>query len=239
MSRMIVLSGVDETVPIRKLVKLQQRYPQVRYGVLFRDGATKPRYPSLDWIYKLHASGGRFDVHMCGNAVSRALDFKDMDDADAVARLAHRVQWNVGHIQTLTEAQAEHIDKITGKRPAIIQTGEWIGCFCAMERYRMLGPTHIFYDSSRGKGVLPSGYPSAASVSTEASGYGGGLHAGNLGTEIPKIALAGKHHQPDDMWIDAETGLRSFVRLDEGTVLDDFNIDKAEAFVENAILHGW
>lgn len=249
MSRMIVLSGADETVPIRKLRKLQDRYPQVRYGVLYNQSLNpkpKPRYPSFAWIRALHGAGVKLDVHLCGAAVT---DHAHKTSLFEVLTYAERVQWNIGHLKEMSDDHASHIDDVSGSRPVIIQVSESVNPYYKVKGARTKGQTLIFHDASRGNGVLPELYPSAVSMGLNIAtgmsvpmctptGYGGGLAPINLATEIPKIIVAATGGSYT--WIDVETGLRTVYKdADKNVHIDEFNFDKAEAFVENAVLHGW
>lgn len=235
MYRKVVLSGVDETVPIRKLKELQIRYPHIRYGVLYsQDLKPRTRYPDEAWILKLHSQGVLFDLHLCKMAATTEADLLPLA---AMISLAERVQWNIGNLNELTPEHAKHIVRMTFSKPAIIQIGDSVGPFYKVQNLR--SEVHAFHDASRGKGITPTTYTSGVSISADHTGYGGGLTPINLAVQIPKILEASKGIDLSRLWIDAETGLRAHARDDAGTLLDDFNIDKAEAFVENAILHGW
>jgi phosphoribosylanthranilate isomerase len=73
------------------------------------------------------------------------------------------------------------------------------------------GRTHVLFDASRGKGVLPKEWPSPWRATGRQClyGYAGGLGPNNLASALPAIKAAAQRNGKTPYWIDMESGVRT------------------------------
>lgn len=243
MLRSVTLTGADDTVSVDNLLRLQEKYPFVEWGILVSQsyqGLLAPRFPSYPWVDNVRylAVLGRLNLslHVCGRWVrdmlmgGSTLPYNYVDGFN-------RIQLNFHHenapcrIDGLSACVRYYGDYAPhARRQFIFQLDSTNGNkhFFDLHQYweggEALNAVPLF-DVSGGKGALPPFWPSAvhrADGKLMYHGYAGGLGPHNLEEQLPKIAEAAKDA---DYWIDMETHVRS---LDDKT----FDVDKAEAALE-------
>jgi len=230
MIRFITATGADDSVQdIEEMLKISAEYPRVEWGILLSKNNTGAyRFPSLPWLQKLankcreNPGALNLSAHICGSWVremflsgnAEIFNFVPMD-------IFKRVQFNF-------HAQSHMVNEgvALGILKAKFQPYELIFQFDGVNDNLINVCTdsglkaYPLFDQSGGAGILPDSWPQAKGY----SGYAGGLSPENVAYEIMQIRQACAGH---DIWIDAETKLRS-----EGDSL--FDLDKVRDYVKNA-----
>lgn len=220
----VSLTGADDAVDIRQLADIAQSYPLVEWAVLYfpeREGT--PRNPTAAWREAfLDAELPLTAAHLCGEQVFAEL----LDAGTAAARLRDlgcygRIQVNINARRSVfTPDQVRLIYRrlLDHTRSAVI-----LQCHAAVQPVidaflEDLPPdqrewVHLLFDSSRGKGEVPSDWPRPRVVrgETHLCGYAGGLSPAILPEQLPRIAQAAG---AGAWWIDMESGLREDNRFD-------------------------
>lgn len=253
----VTITGADDSVDPRDLLKLSAKFPFVEWGLLFKyqhDGEIKPRWPRLRWMEMLfdclrgEPLTQRFALHLCGMAKTRFLEGSPsllhggVESVPAgLLAICRRIQinsggepqgWspkNIDHLCTLHLPLARILIQIDGS------CGENI----LQDLYEEEIPADPFFDRSYGKGVLTGEWPKNEYVVVESNGeesqevpaycgQAGGLTPDNIEEQLPRIAVAAGGR----FWVDTETGVRS-VR-DGRDVLD---LEKVDRFLELCAPH--
>lgn len=207
----ITLTGLDERTDLDEVLALAT--DGVEFGVLLSampEG--RNRYPSLDFIELAAVTLGRkLAVHLCG---ANARDKFVSGEYDEVLRKVGRVQIN-GNIDMTTLLMA------TGRFPLQEIITQYVHGKERLVGVSMLGNRHsLLVDGSGGNGKLPAEWLPPATH--KRVGFAGGLNAGNLAKEVPRIAAVAR----TGWWIDMEAGVRN---------ADDwFDLAKADACIRAA-----
>lgn len=202
----VTLTGADDSVDPKDLLKLSRKYPFVEWGILIAsmDGGSESgacRFPSTDWISRLgRLNGLRLSAHLCGTPVIAVLMAGELPFPKR-GSIFQRVQLNFHGSKLpkfvpskLPTADLQFMFQCDGVNDALVQ--EWVR--------RGLGSP--LFDTSSGAGVLPNdGWPGC--WKGVYCGYAGGLGPENVVEQVsgPIRKAVGDGH----CWIDMETRVRS------------------------------
>ena len=217
---LISFTGADDNVNVSDLVILSRRFPAIEWGILYhpeKEGQT--RNPTAAWRESFLEHPFRSTaIHLCGEQVFREL----LEDNDTTLRHIcryERVQVNINaRQQTFNREEIKGVyDRLlTCGHPVILQyhdaSAETIQWYLSQLDDRRRSLVQILFDSSRGKGISPTGWPKPlrdpqAPDEYMYCGYAGNLGPGNIRDEITKIQEASAEH-PLGYWIDMESGVR-------------------------------
>ena len=237
--RYVTMTGADDNTSVDEMARLSERYPFAEWGILFSQARSgESRYPSLDWVEGLFDHKLRLSAHLCGKWVSDAMKFGRVtflnDDMD---ELFDRVQFNMNEgrlhkalhpdSDLLWSALSDSMPFILGGDYSLIT--EWNNTKTRDIRDFFLSGVSILFDASGGRGVLAKSWPSPYVVNgtTLFCGYAGGLSPDNLEEQLFGLQsqLASQSCDGAEIWIDAESGLRT---------KDEFDLEKCEQFLKIA-----
>lgn len=243
MLKTVTITGADDTVTIDHLMRLQEQFPFVEWGILVSQsyqGMLAPRFPSAQWIENIAYLGRigrvRLSMHVCGQWVrdmlmgASTMPYNYMHGFERVQLNFHAENTRC-HLDGLSACIRYYGDYApNATRQFIFQLDGEGGNkhFFDLHQYWDGGETLDavpLFDVSGGKGILPAIWPDAVHrVRGELMfhGYAGGLGPLNLADQLPKIAEAAGDA---DYWIDMETHVRSD---DDKT----FDVDKVRAALE-------
>ena len=223
--RALGFCGVDDSVLDPEMLALiSSKYPFVEWGVLFRpDLEGTPRYASSAWLKRLaivkQKSGAsmRLAGHLCGAHVDGVLQ----GDSSFVKSLATfgfgRVQINATAVNGVnTQDLSLCVDNLLGAIRAVPEV-EWI-IQRNLETQPLWEPLYaredipsnisFLFDSSCGKGILPSSFPEPTAAHIPC-GYAGGIGPENIFNVLGGLSkVLGSQRE---VWIDMESSLRSDV----------------------------
>jgi len=221
----VTITGVDNGVYPAALVELSQEFPFVEWGILLSSSRERTkRYPDNIWLEQLVNVGKslRLSGHFCGAYVKEILKGEDTFPYREVFNRLNRVQLNFKGINGLDAQPRQGFFELMRRwnKEVIFQmTGE-NGHLFHMADVRGI-KISLLFDASGGEGRSPASWP--VPQRGVFCGYAGGLGPENLRLQLQKIAEATGNAE---IWIDAESGLRS------GD--DVFDIEKARAFLKIA-----
>ncbi|MBI3592923.1 MAG: hypothetical protein HY099_05530 [Nitrospirae bacterium] len=221
----VTITGADNDVDPADLVELSKAFPFVEWGILLsksREGTKK--YPDKVWLKQLVNAGKslRLSGHLCGTYVKEILKGKDTFPYREVFKRLNRVQLNFKGLTGLDAQPRPGFFELLHQwdKEVIFQMTEENGHLFHMADVRGI-KVSLLFDASGGEGRALALWPSPQKGVF--CGYAGGLGPDNLRLQLQKIAeVAGN----DEIWIDAESGLRS------GD--DAFDLKKVRAFLKIA-----
>jgi|GEM_PF-4232279 len=216
----ITISGIDDTVPIDKVLELAEKYPKMEIGILLsRDEMGRlPRYPSLTYIMKLcqHSDTLKLSAHICRGwmidllkkQVSIWPDLRHIWDHFSRVQFNYYTYFTRGDIfpASYSGKARQMVESIAhpcfANKELIFPYSMYSKRF--LDEFLVIDPARmsIFYDDSAGIGkelteVLPP-YKNCK------QGYAGSLGPSNLSDILNKIKdVAGE----TPVWADSETQL--------------------------------
>lgn len=214
----ISLTGADDKVDIKDLLKLTEKYNNVELALLMfpeRDGMA--RNPTKEWRNKFYEMNfPHTALHLCGSSIEKFAkeDNQLMIELDFFKRVQINLKPDRANIQLV-----EQLVKVATKKPNIQFITQHNKHNEEYFQYwnKLFNHAYLF-DNSLGKGVCPEQWQEP--VNNKFSGYAGGLNPANVIHELKKI-------QPlaigQNIWIDMETGLRTN---------DQFDLMKAESVLK-------
>ena len=207
----VTVTGADDSVSVDDLVRIQQVFPYVEWGILLsksQEGA--PRFPSMKWVEKLIEAKDQLSLsgHLCGRWVRDICDGKNTlyEDRPQLKGLFDRYQLNFhSYVHKIKDrkAFAEAVQSLNAKQ-IILQFDEVNDHLLHLLYMQAVHAVPLF-DASGGAGIIPDTWPEALDLLY--CGYAGGLSVDNLGQQLKKISRVCGRDLP--IWIDAETHLRS------------------------------
>lgn len=221
----VTITGADNSVDPESLVELSREFPFVEWGILLsRSREGNKRYPDKAWLEQLIDVGESLKLsgHLCGFYVKEAIKGNDSFLYKEVFQRLDRVQLNFkgikgldaqprqGFFELLRKWNKEIIFQMTGENEHLFHMADVRGIRVS-----------LLFDASGGEGRSPASWP--VPQKGVFCGYAGGLGPENLRIQLQKIAEAAGNAE---IWIDAESGLRS------GD--DAFDLEKARAFLNIA-----
>lgn len=190
----ITFTGVDDQTSIDGMRELSSVYP-IEWAVLFspkRQGI-EPRYPAVDTMERVGASGLRLAAHLCGRYADLIMD----GDWPAVPiELGPFSRIQVNHCAPVAVRLAEFSAKCGLRCIGQARTPE----------FPEATEVEWLFDASGGRGIVPSAWPPHPGV--RLCGYAGGLGPDNVACVLEAIGATGPY------WIDMESQVRSNDRLD-------------------------
>lgn len=227
----VTVTGADDSIDPRELIKLSIRYPFVEWGILLsRSQEGKARFPSVNWMVDLEHIAedwdAKFSGHLCGQWVRALLRGSNrfVTERPYLSQMFQRVQLNF-HAEPHDVTEGELIARLRewNREEYILQFDNVNNLLLGALWHGGLRATPLF-DLSGGAGVEPLEWPAPIG---EYCGYAGGLHPDKLAAQLERIALAAGRSR---IWIDVETHVRS--NEDK-----QFDLGKVEQFL--AIAEPW
>ena len=230
----VTITGADDNTDAHSLLGISKIYPFVEWGILFSPKRENTaRYPSIEWVSKLYKismhvgkSNFKLSSHLCGEY---SLETITKGSASLYTNRLKKSSWMFDRCQLNFNSQKTPVNyelflglmnKIT--RGTIIQYNKanYDLCQTLIKNYHDTNNIHFLYDGSGGRGVLPSAWKEV--VPNYFTGYAGGLNPDNLEEALINIneSVGG-----NEIWIDAESGVRTDDKLD---------LDKVVKFLEIA-----
>jgi len=219
----VTITGADNSVEHKDLVRLQAQYPFVEWGILFSKAKmASPRYPSFTWLEKLAQTKQehpelRLSGHICGRWVRDICEgnwtiLQDLPFMDIFDRYQLNFHSYVHKIQK--EAFLDGLRALKNKE-FIFQLDDVNNNLLTIAEENNIKAAGLF-DTSGGAGILPESWP----TSNKWIGYAGGLGPECLNKQLSEIAQVAQ----GEIWIDVETKVRTFdERLD---------LEKTEQFLK-------
>lgn len=205
----VTVTGADDSNDVRELSNLSSHYPYVEWGILLsKSSEGSHRFPSREWLEKLKAQKEKhpdmkLSGHLCGKWVRDVCigSWTFVQDRPGLIEMFDRIQLNFHAIAH--SVNLEDLAKALNQYPNIQFILQLDGINNdILPRLQALGVNAVaLFDLSGGAGVLPDTWPE----SDKFMGYAGGLAPENVRAQIEIIAEKAK----SDVWIDAETKLRS------------------------------
>ncbi len=234
----VTVTGADDSVEPEDLLALQEKYPFAEFGILISAGHLPDgtsRFPGTAWMRWLAVLAEahpelKLAGHICGTLVRDIFlgswRIVEQDYLHAITKYFGRLQINT-HAQKIDYVEKDFLDGLLRQRlsgKGVIFQIDGVND-AAFKSARAVRPGAVgLFDLSHGAGLLPSSWPLAM---PPYCGYAGGLSPENVVAQLDKIAEAVKRAesiegQNIDIWIDAETHLRS----DNDTIFDLVKVDK-------------
>jgi hypothetical protein len=218
--RYLTLTGAGEATCLERLGALAKQFPFLEWGVLYSPerAGREHRYPSLAWLeaFALRANeeGWNIALHLCGKAVhlvrdAAAAGARQQGDAARLFSLAEkfgRVQLNVRAKSSDLLAYrmlVSNLHRNEMRTRVILQWNDANKEMCGLLRTEY--GFEVLVDSSGGRGVSPSSWPTAEDVGVQHIGWAGGLGPSNISEQLDIISQAAKSRP---FWVDMEGKLR-------------------------------
>lgn len=217
----VTITGIDDNVDFSILKEYSYKYPWVEWGILVSKSKNGMlRYPSFLWINKLLELGLNLSAHICGKFLRDICngDWNIFDILDISK--CNRIQLNLSNmIDDIDRFKfIDGLKNIKFSKQIILQSRDINHpLIIASSRKRDILP---LYDISGGKGIKPIEWP--VYFSLNGCGFSGGLTSENIKEELDKISF----HFPGFVWIDIESGVRTY---------DKFDFKKVDKFLENVL----
>ncbi len=204
----VTMTGTDDSISPNELFEISEKYPFVEWGILVsRNSQGRNRFPSLDWMNKLHELNTEklsLSCHLCGAYVREALTGSDKfsDEIGNIWKQFQRVQinthgiphaWDSSSVRGMQNWKKEIILQFDGVNRPILDfaIAELMNC-------------STLFDMSHGAGILPDEWPMP--IDGVKCGYAGGLSPENV---VGQIKIIESKVGDCELWIDMETQIRS------------------------------
>jgi hypothetical protein len=230
----ITISGADESVTPEQLHALSVEFPFVEWGILLSRNSEgkKPRYPSRQWINSLDGKGLKLSGHLCGAWVREFVydgEATFESDRPEYPALFQRMQINFagatyyrpnkGFWFWLQEHKKQYIFQQDGVNDGLMNDA----------LVKNIDAVPLF-DKSGGKGIGPDTWPQP--YPGIYNGFAGGINHGNIADTLAKISASISGDA--QVWVDMESGVRTWGEDDNGEVTDVFDLDKVRAVLQAA-----
>lgn len=207
----VTITGADDSVNPRELVRLSARYPWVEWGILLSESrqGREPRYPSAAWQRELsiHTEGGAavsLAGHLCGDLARAVLAGNMGPPAHSIYR---RTQlngfakvWPTTGVLAIGRALARWMEV-----ECILQVEDLVSQFAAGDVAKLAPNISALWDQSAGRGITgaTAAYQPARGMRM---GYAGGIGPDNVTQVLRELTAV-----PGDasFWIDMESKVRS------------------------------
>lgn len=226
----VTITGADESVPIKDIYELSERFPFVEWGILFsksKEGMS--RYPSFRWVNTLcegtHQPHINLSAHLCGAYPRDILQDGKLDFVKSLDERFKRMQINFNFGNTLFEPKyLDHLLWNKDINPAIIlqYNKSNSAVIDILEEYVF----DVLYDSSGGRGTEIKEIKEP--FEDYYTGYSGGLSPDNVDDFCQKLTA---HPNPSSVFIDCESGVR---------INNEFDLKKVTKYLEicSKYIHG-
>ena len=247
----VTVTGADDRTNIDELLKIADEYPFVEFGILISKSSTgnRPRFPSVTWIEEFATACLESKIlpnvagHICGSWVNEIFLGKwiSFEIPRCFSNVVSRWQLNTHGIKhTCNISHFLNIIKaVNSSNQQIIFQFDEANTETIVEALNKELNVSALYDMSHGAGVLPVNWKlptdSKGNALSISMGFAGGLSPENVKSQIEKISNVVTNQ---DVWIDAETKLRSqYVNNDSDEqkfTVDYFDLDKVRNFLEES-----
>lgn len=207
----VTLTGADDSIDPKDLVRLQDDYPFVEFAILFsskRQGSE--RYPSLSWINDLMSISDNLNLsaHLCGDYAREVVSgsHKGKEILNWLSPFFKRFQINYnfenGYAHNMISFNETLYEYPNSK--FILQHNEDNRRVCNTYSIERIPNLEFLYDASGGKGTKAEklGKP----MKYNKTGYAGGISPENIVESCKKV---NEVSDGKDVWIDMETHIRS------------------------------
>ncbi len=216
----VTFTGVDERTDVKRLVRLQKKFPFVEFGVLLSYDWQENSNRFLDplFLFFLRDKGLNLSAHFCGQAaidLAAGKKFKMEKLLGNNARIFQRCQLNLNAERLFFELRRLAPIPYIGEVIIQMHTPELCKQFLAGQRPRF---TSYLLDASCGAGIdTPIEIVTSPGVHI---GYAGGIGPDNV---ADKLRILLEYPSDEKFWIDMETRVRTE---------DWFDLDKVEQVLE-------
>ena len=236
----VTITGADDKTSHEAMIEISKKYPFVEWGILLSSSVNlipsqgTPRYPSLEWVKELKRKVEEarmneevkmnFSAHLCGGYTREMIEKGTNDlvqeNLKDIGRLFGRVQlnFNAGGVD-VHEGLYDFITKNSDEIKFILQNNK-ANAVVIDQTFKRNIRVDLLWDSSGGRGVVSDDW--ALPFFERFTGYAGGLNPDNLAEKLEKFFQL---QSPVEIWIDAETGVRTN---------DELDLVKVEKFLEIA-----
>ncbi len=222
----VTLTGADNKTNYVDLLKLQEQYPFVEWGILFsKSKEGQQRYPTQEHIKKQFTGALELSAHFCGWWSKEVLENQNFSLITGLAEQFKRVQlnynfknskgWNLVDLLRFAERYNE--------KNIILQYNR--SNSETLDKFQVNGlpdNIHFLYDGSGGRGTQIQTIDEP--IGKYYTGYSGGLDTENIDSICATIS---RTKNESKVWIDMESGVRTnndFDLLKVKTILDKCNL---------------
>lgn len=204
----VTITGADDKVDPRFLLRLTDEYPFVEWGILFsKPKEGQQRYPSDHWVQHLLEYGLPLSAHFCGWYAREVLEKANTGIITKLSKQFNRIQLNY-NFKRSSKHNLIPILRYAEKHPdrsIILQYNK--SNAETLNKFMVNGlpeNIHFLYDSSGGRGTEIQSISDP--IGKQYTGYSGGIHSKNISRICAWIY---KHNSKCDAWIDLESGART------------------------------
>jgi hypothetical protein len=204
----VTITGADDTVDIKDLVILQNKYPFVEWGILHSTNKIgQPRYPSSAWCVKAINAGINASAHLCGWYSRQVLEKEHYNMILEFGVDFKRIQLNYsfGKVPVNLIKFTDFMKFDRRNVSIILQANKNNNAHIQQMIADVFVPKeiHYLYDSSGGRGteikIIDRPFKNY-------TGYSGGINPENVEYVCQRIR---DKAFPDTVWIDMESGVRT------------------------------
>lgn len=208
----VTITGADNNVDIKDLIRLSELYPFVEWGILFsksREGMD--RYPDQKWIENVTNYNMSLSAHFCGWWAKELLNNKNYELIENLSLSFKRVQLNYNFSNYNIEDLAEllYYIKVNANQNIILQqNNNNNNIIKSVKKLSLIDNVEILYDSSGGRGTELKNIDTPFKYYT---GYAGGINKKNIKDICESITT---NKSDSTVWIDMESGVRTYGKFD-------------------------
>jgi len=220
----ITITGADDHVDPRELVRLSAQYPFVEWGLLASESrAGAARYPTAHWLAQFGRAAEfgevlpRSALHLCGELSRRAIAGRlpfDLDRWRDIPLFWQRVQLNGFSQYRLPMLGLASTYRLV---EFILQVQSHAALLHARDLYEHDRNVAALWDVSGGEGI-PFDWEHPPELGLLPTGFAGGIGPDNLQVAATFVRRLGEADEPT--WLDGESGWRTG---------DEFDLDKVRS----------
>ena len=222
----VTFTGVDELTDLYELIRISRDFPFVEWGLLLSSSKSgmDNRYPNISYLdtYNNVCQELQTSVHLCGRLARDAAKNR-LFPIETVLELlpsTNRVQVNLG------DSISEYIFLTDELRKyckyglqMIIQSPSFQNTAVRKFRdYSLKNEVVFLHDSSGGRGIEGK---FEVPVNSDLVGFAGGFNPSNVKSKLESIL---EFQNPNDFWIDMESGVRTDNWFDTKKVVEVLEI---------------
>jgi len=212
----VTISGADDAVDPADLLRLQQKYPFVEWGILVSTKrAGTDRYPSFGWRRSLNHHDLNICFHLCGSICRDFIGGEYIALGECGVVEAQRYQFNILLNESRYLVALRMLANYFRKRddagfilPYNKGSREVLNAFIKEQSSSLPDNVHFLYDSSGGRGTPITIFQRPLPTYT---GYAGGISQNNIFEVCDAIS---NMMWEDNVWIDMESGVRTDEKFD-------------------------
>ena len=218
----ITFTGIDMSIDIKRLFKIQQKYPIAEFGVLvsFNSASNGNRYPDMDLFDSTFWHEINLSMHVCGKAADCILQGQWWKAALLAKDNEHkfrRMQLNIANRTPNLAAPINlpyYIKELIIQQKDINKFGQYSQILSNAEDKNKIS---VLIDPSGGTGKYQ---PIKIPEGIKKFGCAGGLNHYNIGNVLEKLLTTPGNQE---FWLDMETSVRTN---------EWFDLDKVEMILE-------